>query len=170
MQDRNLKIVVAGDGGVGKTSLLLKYVSGTFIVDTSMTIGVQFHQKDMLVRDLSYSLYLWDLGGQDRFRFMLPSYVLGAKGAVLLYDTTRIDTLAKLGDWVHICRTHDADLPILLCGTKVDRPEDRTVKPDLARSYLAPLKLFDFLEISAKTGQNVEKVFDVIVQKILDRD
>ncbi len=167
MQDRNLKIIVAGDGGVGKTTLLLKYVSGTFIVDTSLTIGVQFHQKNILFDGLTYSLYLWDLGGQDRFRFMLPSYVLGAKGALLLYDTTRVDTLNGLEEWARICRTHDTNIPILLLGTKIDRDEDRSVGPDLARSYLPALKLCNCFEVSAKTGANVGEAFQMLVQEIL---
>ncbi len=112
-------------------------------------------------------LHLWDFGGQDRFRFMLPSYVLGAKGALLLFDTTRVATLESLEEWVGICRTHDKNLPILLCGTKVDRLEDRSVSSEIAKSYLDSLKLFDYLEVSAKTGQNVQKVFETLASKMI---
>ncbi len=166
MPHHTFKILIAGDGGVGKTTLLHKYVSGMFMVDTGLTIGVQFNLKTVLVGGVTYSLHLWDFGGQDRFRFMLPSYVLGAKGAILLFDTTRVTTLESLEEWVAICRTYDKDLPILLCGTKVDRPEDRSVSPELAWSYLDTLKLFDYLEVSAKTGQNVQKAFEVLVNKM----
>ncbi|OLS12375.1 MAG: small GTP-binding protein [Promethearchaeota archaeon CR_4] len=166
MQNHSFKILVAGEGGVGKTTLLHKYVTGTFMADTKMTIGVQFHLKTIIVDNVVYSLNLWDLGGQDRFRFMLPSYVLGAKGALLLYDTTRIDTLASLEEWVGVCRTQDKNLPILLCGTKVDVLEDRSIPPELVKDYLEPLKLFDLLEVSAKTGQNVERAFEILLHNI----
>ena len=163
------KILVAGEGGVGKTTLLYKYVNGTFIADTSMTIGVQFHVKNIEINGVAYSLQLWDFGGQDRFRFMLPSYTLGAKGAILLYDTTRMSTLDSLEEWVNICRTQDKNLPILFCGTKIDLVEERSVAGDYARSFLQPLGLFDYLEVSAKTGENVEKSFELIVRKITER-
>ncbi len=166
IQNHNIKILVAGEGGVGKTTLLHKYVSGTFVVDMSMTIGIQFHLKTVLVGGLAHNLHLWDLGGQDRFRFMLPSYVLGAKGALLLYDTTRIVSLESLEEWVGICRTHDKNLPILLCGTKVDLVEDRSVSLDLVKSYLESLNFFGHLEVSAKNGQNVEKAFEMLVNEL----
>ncbi len=163
------KILVAGEGGVGKTTLLYKYVNGTFIADTSMTIGVQFHVKNIEMNSVAYSLQLWDFGGQDRFRFMLPSYTLGAKGALLLYDTTRMSTLDSLEEWVGICRTQDKNLPILFCGTKIDLVEERSVASDYAKGFLQQLNLFDYLEVSAKTGENVEKSFETIVKKITDR-
>ncbi|HMF33105.1 MAG TPA: Rab family GTPase [Candidatus Lokiarchaeia archaeon] len=163
------KILVAGEGGVGKTTLLYKYVNGTFIADTSMTIGVQFHVKNIELNAVSYSLQLWDFGGQERFRFMLPSYTLGAKGALLLYDTTRMSTLDQLEEWVNVCRTQDKDLPILFCGTKIDLVEERSVAQDYAKTFLGTLNLFDYIEVSAKTGENVEKAFEIIVRKITER-
>ncbi len=84
----NFKIVVGGDGGVGKTTLLHRFVTGSFEETTHMTIGVQFHNKELHIADFDVTLSVWDLGGQDRFRFILPSYVLGAKGALLLFDLT----------------------------------------------------------------------------------
>jgi small GTP-binding protein len=166
MHVHHYKILVAGEGGVGKTTLLHKYVNGTFMVDTGMTIGVMFHLKTIILRGETYSLHLWDFGGQERFRFMLPSYVLGAKGALLLFDSTRVCTLESLEEWVEICRIYDKSLPILLCGTKVDLLEDRSVSLDTARSYLDPLNIFDYLEVSAMNGQNVEKSFDSLITQI----
>src|SRR5271157_749470 len=163
------KILVAGEGGVGKTTLLLKYVNGTFCEDTSMTIGIQFHHKVLQQNDVEYSLQLWDFGGQDRFRFMLPNYALGAKGALLLYDTTRMSTMDSLAEWVKICRTHDPGLPILFVGTKIDLVEDRSVPADMAKDYLKPLEMFDYIEVSSKTGENVEQAFQILVQRIADR-
>jgi small GTP-binding protein len=161
------KLMVAGDGGVGKTTLLFQYVKGTFVENTGMTIGVQFHAKDVTLEGVFYSLQLWDLGGQDRFRFMLPSYTLGAKGALLLYDMTSMSSLETLEEWVTICRTHNKTMPILLCGTKADLASTRSVQEDYAKSFLQSLNLFDHLEISAKTGQNVEKAFKMIVNAII---
>ncbi len=165
-----LKVMVAGDGGVGKTTLIRKFVSGSFDGATAMTIGVQFHVKEMTYEGRPVSLQLWDLGGQEHFRFMLPSYTFGAKGAILLYDTTRELTLERLEEWVKICRTHTKDLPILFGGTKTDLVEQRCISAARARSLLEPLNLFDHLEVSAKVGANVERAFEMIVAKIVYPD
>ncbi len=161
--------MVAGEGGVGKTTLLLKYVNGSFVADTSMTIGIQFHHKITKYHEVDYSLQLWDLGGQDRFRFILPSYTKGARGALLLYDMTRIQTLKTLEEWVIICRTYNKTMPILLCGTKADLEDERSVSTDYAASYLQSYNLFDHLELSAKSGQNVEKAFELILKVIIEQ-
>ncbi len=161
------KIMIGGDGGVGKTTLLRKYVSGTFSTDTRMTIGIEFHIKQVLHDGQNYTLQLWDLGGQDRFRFMLSSYCLGAMGALLLFDLTRMISLDSLQDWVtNVLRKQNPILPILCCGTKADLVEERSVPRDLAVSNAKALNCFGYVELSAKTGQNVETAFDILVDKI----
>jgi len=162
------KVLVAGAGGVGKTTLLHRVVHGRFIEDTKITIGVEFFLLNMPVNSVECSLQLWDFGGQERFRFMLDSYVMGAKGALLLYDMTRMKTLDKLQEWVGICRRHDPNLPILFVGTKLDRVEDISVPDDYAREFMEPLGLFDHLKISSKTGENIMGAFERIVKKILE--
>ncbi len=161
------KVVVAGDGGVGKTTLLRKFVTGTFDIATNMTIGVQWHVKETQFDGQAVSLQLWDLGGQDHFRFMLPSYTLGAKGALLLYDMTKTSTLDSLEEWVKICRTYNKDLPILFCGTKGDLVGSKCISATRAKAFLEPLGMFDHVEVSAKTGANVEKAFQMITARIL---
>ncbi len=165
-----LKLMVAGDGGVGKTTLIRRFVNGSFDGKTAMTIGVQFHVKEMTYEGRPVSLQLWDLGGQEHFRFMLPSYTFGAKGAMLLYDSTRASTLDALEEWAKICRTHNKDLPILFGGTKTDLVEERSISAARARSLLVPLNLFDHVEVSAKTDVNVERAFEMIVAKIIHPD
>ncbi len=161
------KVMVAGDGGVGKTTLLRKFVNGTFDIATNMTIGVQWHVKETMVDGQAVSLQLWDLGGQDHFRFMLPSYTLGAKGALLLYDMTRTSSLDSLEEWVKICRTYNKDLPILFCGAKADLVGSKCISATRAKAFLGPLGLFDHIEVSAKTGANVEKAFQMMTARIL---
>ena len=162
------KVLVAGAGGVGKTTLLHRVVHGKFIEDTKITIGVEFFLLNMPVNSVECSLQLWDFGGQERFRFMLDSYVMGAKGALLLYDMTRMKTLDKLQEWVGICRRHDPNLPILFVGTKLDRLEDISVPDDYASEFLEPLNLFDHIKISSKTGENIMGAFERIVKRILE--
>jgi len=81
-----LKVLTGGDGGVGKTTLLHRYVEGKFSSETKMTIGVEFFLKELMIDDQKVLLQLWDFGGQERFRFLLKSYVIGARGALLMFD------------------------------------------------------------------------------------
>ena len=166
------KILVAGQGGVGKTTLLTRIVTGKFVQNTAMTIGVEFHLLNLTLGNeddkVNTVIQLWDFGGQERFRFMLDSYVAGARGALLLYDMTRLRTLDGLDEWVKIVRTHDPDLPILFVGTKLDRVEDITVSDDYAKEFLEPLNMFDHMKISSKDGTGVEYAFKKITRKVLE--
>ena len=169
------KILISGQGGVGKTTLLNRAVTGKFVANTSMTIGVEFHLLQFLIGDdpenqISVVLQGWDFGGQERFRFMLDSYVSGARGALLLYDLTRLRTLDNLEEWVQIVRKHDKDLPILFVGTKLDRVADITVADDYAKEFLTPLGLFGHMKISSKDGTGVSAAFKKICARILENN
>ena len=164
-----LKILTAGEGGVGKTTLLHRYVEGRFSAETRMTIGVEFFLKETEIDSKHCTLQLWDFGGQERFRFLLESYVLGAKGALLMFDLTRISTLDSLGQWISIIRKGDPNLPVLFLGTKLDLGDEVMVDEDYARSFLNEYNLIDFLKISSKTGENVGRAFDILTRKILER-
>ncbi len=164
-----LKILTAGEGGVGKTTLLHRYVEGKFSAETKMTIGVEFFLKETLIEEKQCTLQLWDFGGQERFRFLLESYVLGAKGALLMFDLTRMTTLENLEQWLNIVRKGDPNLPVLFLGTKLDLDDDIQVDDDYAKMFLNEYNLIDFLKISSKTGENVGKAFEILTKKILER-
>lgn len=164
-----LKILTAGEGGVGKTTLLHRYVEGKFSADTRMTIGVEFFLKEVNVDSQHCTLQLWDFGGQERFRFLLESYVLGAKGALLLFDLTRPMSLEHLEQWVKLCRKTDPNLPILFLGTKNDLAEEIMIDDDYALSFKDEFGFFDYLRISSKSGENVGVAFDLLTKKILER-
>ncbi|MFX1257154.1 MAG: Rab family GTPase [Promethearchaeota archaeon] len=164
-----LKILTAGEGGVGKTTLLHRYVEGKFSAETKMTIGVEFFLKEVHIDTKHCTLQLWDFGGQERFRFLLESYVLGAKGALLMFDLTRPMTLENLQEWINIVRRNDPDLPILFLGTKLDLVDEIMVEDDYALTVKEKFNLFDYLKISSKSGENVEEAFQKLTKKILER-
>ena len=163
-----LKILTAGEGGVGKTTLLHRYVEGRFSADTRMTIGVEFFLKEINIDSLQCTLQLWDFGGQERFRFLLESYVLGAKGALLMFDLTRPMTLENLDQWVNLVRKSDPHLPILFLGTKNDLESEIMVNDDYALSFKDEFRFFDYLRISSKSGENVGHAFNLLTKKILE--
>ncbi len=162
-----LKILISGEGGVGKTTLLHRYINGKFSAETQMTKGVDFFLKHINVDGKNCALQLWDFGDQKRFRFLIDSYVRGAKGALLMFDLTRIITLNNVEQWVKIVRKYDQDLPILFLGAKCDLINEIEVDDKFANIFKDKYKLLDLIRVSSKTGENVHESFEILTKKIL---
>jgi len=162
-----LKVITSGDGGVGKTTLLYRYVEGTFLEDTRMTLGVEFFIKEVDVGGKKVDLQVWDFGGQERFRPLLKNYTLGAKGALLLFDLTRPASLGKIDQWVNICRENNPDIPIIFLGTKLDLIDLISVDDSYALSLKEEYNFFEYLKISSKTGENVNLAFELLAKEII---
>ena len=168
MRNFVFKIIVGGDGAVGKTTLLRKFVDGTFDASSIATVGVDFFIKQVIYENIgTCTLQLWDLGGQERFRHLLESFIMGAKGALLLFDLTKMPKIDHILNWVNIVRMHDLDLPILLVGTKLDLEEFLAVDDESAKSIKNAFNMIDYIKTSAKTGFNIDKVFDVMTQVLM---
>ncbi|MFX1490309.1 MAG: Rab family GTPase, partial [Promethearchaeota archaeon] len=100
MYDATYKVVIFGDAGCGKTTLTQRFLTNLFKSDTRMTIGVDFEVKSMDINAKKVKLQIWDFGGEERFRFLLPTYVRGANGALFMYDVTNYSSLAHIDDWL----------------------------------------------------------------------
>lgn len=164
------KILVAGDGGVGKTTLLRRYVDRTFDESTIETVGVDFFLKQFENETGACSLQLWDLGGQERFRHLLEDFIMGARGALLLFDLTRMPNINDLLNWVNILRIHDFNLPILLVGTKLDLEDAIAVDDESGFNIKNAFNMLDYIKTSSKTGHNVDLVFDVMVKDLIAKN
>jgi small GTP-binding protein len=162
-----LKVITAGDGGVGKTTLLYRYVEGKFLADTKMTLGVEFFLKEINIKGELINLQVWDFGGQDHFRPLLENYSIGARGALLLFDLTRPSSLENIEQWVNICRGKNPGIPIIFLGTKLDLTESLTVDDKFARTFPKKYDFFKYLKISSKTGQNVNLAFKLLTKEIV---
>ncbi len=158
-----------GDAAVGKTSLTLRYISGFFLDDLKLTIGVDFYSKTTNFKNKKVKLQIWDFGGEQRFRFLLHQYCKGANAAFFLYDITNRLSLDHLPDWTQIIREHAGDIPIMLIGSKVDLKEFRAVTREEGILAAKKYNLSTFIELSSKTGQNVEKSFDVITEILFEK-
>ncbi|MFX1388372.1 MAG: Rab family GTPase, partial [Promethearchaeota archaeon] len=130
-----LKVITAGEGGVGKTTLLYRYIEGRFLADTRMTIGVEFFLKELDIEGEKILLQIWDFGGQDHFRPLLKNYAAGARGALLLFDLTRPSSLDRIEQWVNICRAANPSLPIIFLGTKLDLIDQITIEDSFALKF-----------------------------------
>ncbi len=162
-----LKIITAGDGGVGKTTLLYRYVEGRFLADTRMTLGVEFFIKEVRVGGRKINLQVWDFGGQEHFRPLLRNYSMGARGALLLFDLTRPSSLDKIEQWVNICRGDNPEIPIIFLGTKLDLINLISVDDSYALRFKEEYNFFEYLKISSKTGENVKLAFKLLAKEIV---
>ncbi len=161
------KLLVAGNGGVGKTTLLRRYVDGIFDESTITTIGVDFFLKEMSLEEGNCSLQLWDLGGQERFRHLLSNFIMGARGALLLFDLTKMPQMLHILNWVNMVRLHDLDLPIILVGTKLDLEDVIAVDDETALDIKNTFNMLEFIKTSSKTGYNVNHVFECIAKELM---
>jgi len=164
-EEYHVKIIVAGDGGVGKTSLLNRYVSNTFLEVMKITIGAGFFSEVLETEDRVVTLQLWDFGGEKRFRFILPSYCKGAHGVILAFDMNDFTTLINLDEWLEIIRENTKNPSVFLVGTKSDI--SGVIDNKFIQEYLLKNKLKKFIPTSAKTGDNVDRIFQEITQDIL---
>ncbi len=161
------KLIVAGDGGVGKTTLVNRYVNGTFCADTRLTVGVEFMVKRLMISGDTIDLQIWDFGGQDRFRFILPAYCRGAHGAIFMYDTTSLMSLYHMEEWMNILRTQGTSFPVVVGGTKIDIPDRRAVSKEEALEVASKFGISEVIEVSSKTGVNVDALFESISTQII---
>jgi small GTP-binding protein len=164
-----LKVITAGDGGVGKTTLLYRYIKGQFLADTKMTLGVDFFLQEVDVNGEKVNLQIWDFGGQDHFRPLLKDYSKGARGALLLFDLTRPSSLQSIDQWVNICRAANPGIPIIFLGTKLDLTDSITVSDDFASTFPEKYGFFKYLKISSKTGENVHLSFELLAREIIKK-
>lgn len=164
----HFKLIITGDGGVGKTSLYHTYERGEWILPL-LTTGVEFLVKKTQVdKSVPVKLQIWDFGGEERFRYLLPTYVKGADGILFCYDTTFPLTLSHFEDWLPILRQEDPDIPIMLAGTKTDLKHLRRVKLHEGIGYAKSHNCAGYVEISSKAMVNVNEVFEAMLKMMWD--
>ncbi len=164
---RIVKVFVAGEGGVGKTTMIKRYTTGTFIPNTMLTVGVEFHISK--VPEHRVTLQIWDLGGEDRFRFILPAYIRGASGGVLVFDLTRFQTFKNLSEWMEIIQKNAPNTPLILVGSKADLKDKIAVQEDVIKEFCDKFHFISYYTASAKTGQSVQDIFMNLAEVIAER-
>ncbi|MFX0028506.1 MAG: Rab family GTPase [Candidatus Hermodarchaeota archaeon] len=165
--DFTFKIVIFGDSQTGKTTLTHRYLTNLFKEDIQMTLGVDFLLKAVEMNGENIKLQIWDFAGEERFRFLFPSYIRGSSGAIFMYDVTNYGSIAHVDDWFEIVeREIDYDLPIIFVGGKTDLMHLKEVSTRKAMEIANTKKADGFIECSSKTGENVHKIFDLLTRLI----
>ncbi|WOL15371.1 ras-related protein RABF2b-like [Canna indica] len=156
---KNAKLVLLGDVGTGKSSLVLRFVKGQFVEFQESTIGAAFFSQTLSVNDESVKFEIWDTAGQERYHSLAPMYYRGAAAAVIVYDMTNAATFARAKKWVQELQAQGSPNTIVaLAGNKADLLEARQVSVQEAQTYAQENGLF-FMETSAKTAINVNDIF-----------
>jgi small GTP-binding protein len=170
MYDATFKIIIFGDAGCGKTTLTQRFLTNLFVSDQTMTIGVDFEVKSLTVDEQKVKLQIWDFGGEERFRFLLPTYVRGARGGLFLYDITNFSSIAHIDDWLSVIRKEiraEDTFPIIAVGGKADLVESREVSSAEGIKIAKSRNVNGFIETSSKSGENVEKTFEALTRLML---
>jgi Ras-related protein Rab-8A len=164
-----VKLLLIGESGVGKTCLLLRYANESFSPTFITTIGIDFKIKNIQVDNKRIKLQIWDTAGQERFRTITTSYFRGAQGILLVYDVTDRHSFIAIKTWSQQIKLHaDSEVNKILLGNKCDQKEHRQVSYEEGES-LAKSQNMKFFETSAKTDINVEEAFLSIARDVKDR-
>ncbi len=163
------KIITLGEGAVGKTAIITRYVNDFFGPKYTITLGTNFLLKDLEVDGEEIRFQIWDIAGQQHFRSIRPFYYTGSNGALALFDLTRRNTLLSLFEWISELRKVRENIPIMIIGNKLDLEELREVSTQEAIDFVKSLACSGYIETSAKTGDNVEDSFEALA-RLLDED
>ena len=161
------KILLLGDSSVGKTCFLMRYTDNTFQEIHMSTIGLDYRLKSMTLKSgKNVKVQIWDTAGQDRFRAITKNYYKGAHGIILIYDVTNQLSFDNVSNWINQIKEEASDkVTIFLVGNKIDDVENRKIQTESGKNLAENFQL-QFYETSAKTGENVEKTFQALVEKI----
>jgi small GTP-binding protein len=163
---REVKVVLLGDAGVGKSSLVLRFVTGAFDRYSESTIGASFMSKNMTVDGQPIKFQIWDTAGQEKYHSLAPMYYRGAAAAIIVYDITKASSFETLKMWVReLQQMGPENIVLAVCGNKCDLEEKREVDADHARTYADEIGAL-LLETSAKTNRNVQGLFEAISRRL----
>ena len=178
MQDIiEVKLLLCGNSGVGKTSIFKRYYENKFEGNYTTSIGIDFQTKEIKYNDKLYSVHLIDTAGEERFRSITSSYFRMAEYYLLVFDLTNKNSLMALSSWIESLKEHIEKPKYIILGNKSDL--EKNVIPDEEINEVlndkVNLKINDenFIKVSAKTGENINKTFEYIlniIEQTSDKD
>lgn len=164
--DHLFKLLIIGDSGVGKSSLLIRFSDDTFSGSYITTIGVDFKIRTVVINGQRVKLQIWDTAGQERFRTITSTYYRGTHGVIIVYDVTNGESFANVRRWLQEIE-HNCDVVNkVLVGNKDDDPAHKVVITEDAQRFARQMDI-QLFETSAKENKNVEAMFLAITQQVL---
>ncbi|MHA1105587.1 MAG: Rab family GTPase [Promethearchaeota archaeon] len=170
--DNTFKIIVFGNSESGKATFLRKNTKEVISQGKAdKEIGIEFYTKSVILGNNRYQLQIWSFKDIDRFHLFYSTYSKGAHAGLLFFDISNLYSLANYEAWVSLVREevdNSESFPIMMIGNKLDLEENRQVQSQQAIRMAKSMDIHGYIECSAMTGENVEEIFNIIVQKILD--
>lgn len=164
----SFKVVLLGEGCVGKTSLVLRYVENKFNDKHFSTLQASFLNKKLNIAGKRVNLAIWDTAGQERFHALGPIYYRDSNGAILVYDITDEESFTKVKNWVKELRKMlGEDVCLCIVGNKTDLEKDRAVPIAEAESYAASVNAKHFAT-SAKLNRGIEELFLDLTRRMIE--
>eukprot|EP00475_Leptophrys_vorax_P025038 TRINITY_DN3490_c0_g2_i7.p1 TRINITY_DN3490_c0_g2~~TRINITY_DN3490_c0_g2_i7.p1 ORF type:complete len:200 (-),score=32.96 TRINITY_DN3490_c0_g2_i7:44-643(-) len=162
-----LILLVVGDSGVGKTALLQRFTTNEFNADCNSTIGIDYKTKTIETRGRTIRLQIWDAAGQEKYHAITKAYFRGARGVLVVYDSTNEESFQNVGKWIQDIGQFSAEETVkILVGNKSDLSDQRQVSIERAAAF-AKENQMTFIETSARDGANVDFMMDVLAVEIL---
>mmetsp|Transcript_17793 Transcript_17793/g.46020 ORF Transcript_17793/g.46020 Transcript_17793/m.46020 type:complete len:210 (+) Transcript_17793:96-725(+) len=167
---RNVKVVVLGASGVGKSSIVSRFVHNAFAEDEQTTIGAAFASRVLTVGSTSYALRIWDTAGQEKYQSLAPMYYRGAMAAIVVFDLTHAASFRTMKHWISELTSHGPRaIAVAIVGNKRDRLSDgmvpRAVEEADARAYATSIDAL-YTEVSAKVGDGIDELFVELCMKL----
>ena len=166
------KIITLGDGQVGKSSLIVRYVDNSFSTNYLSTIGVDSKYKKIKLNGEEIKVKIFDTAGQERFRSITSDYIRKANGMLLVYDITHKPSYDNIEKWIISLKdeTDQKMIPAVLIGNKKDLAEERVINENQGKELAKKLELEEhFYETSCSTGENVQKAFSDLIEQIYNK-
>jgi small GTP-binding protein len=168
MQDNRFKVLLVGDSGVGKSSIILRFTEHYFEDNFVNTIGVDFRCHSLEFNNKIYKLQIWDTAGQDKFQSITTSYYRGSNGIILVYDVCNPSSLDRLKFWYNeVKKKVTEDIPMIIVGNKIDLSSNRKVSYEEGEAFAKELNM-QYLECSTKLDEGINKIFFTLLEKIVD--
>ena len=168
--EKQYKVVLLGEGRVGKTSIVCRYCRDEFNAEQPSTVQATFLQKHLMANNSKITLNIWDTAGQERFHALGPIYYREADGACLVYDITDADTFAKVKNWVkELRKVVGQDIQLVIAGNKYDLLKNSQVTQEEAEGYASAVGATHFFT-SAKTNKGISEAFADLAKRIVSRD
>jgi len=170
------KVVIIGDGAVGKTSLIKKYTQGTFQKEYISTLGTQFSKYEEEIEGEKVELYLWDIAGQDQFQALRQRFYVGSSGAIIVFshDPGQPQSYEHVPRWLDDLKKHCGNIPIVLFGNKIDLVDEEELGTNSiiptadvnVENFVKENRFLGYYKTSALTGQGVTDAFKALVRKL----
>ena len=162
-----VKLLLLGDSSVGKTSIIIKYISNKFMDTNIATLGVDYMDKTVDYNNLKVFLQIWDTSGEEKFRSITRNFYRNADGLLVVFDLTCRESFNHVKNWINEAKEHKNDIKTILVGNKLDLEDEREVDKETALKFAEKNNL-KYLETSAKNGKNINNSFKEMIALILN--